>query len=1051
MRQWIILCILLIVPALALQEDFQIYPSETTLNVCACELRQFPLLVQNTGDVPNSFQLFKSGTAADWITLSDGGFSLASTEQREVTEFLKVPCGIGGIYAATVSVQSQFGTVRQAVQEFRVQQCAELNVVPLSTLQQQSCPCTPTAFSFELENNGNAAEIYELSVSPLQYVTISNARPMLMPGERVTITLFVHSPCEVFGTREFVLKIQAKQSGLVATQPFSLEVNACYEYQVQVPSTISLCKNAIENVPVTLINRADFFNAYALQLQGPSWATIDPAWLPLKSGEVGKSTLRLNPGSTEAGSYPARIGAVSERGEVLQSSPTVLNLENCYETALLPQAYGPLVACEATDFNILVQNVGTRSSEVQLSLEGPLFAQLDQQRVNLEPNEARIVQEHLSVPCDGESFATELTAVATPLPEVQTHLRAEFRVISGAEAYALRIGARNIRTQYASRDFAIELQNTGSREATYRLDVVGPEFVAMSSTEIHLAPKQQAEILLNLAPPTDVPEGDYPFTITATVVEPDRQDIQFESTAVIRLRSTSPIIQALPWILGLLVLLALIGALSLKSRPGIARIAPLFEKRKPLIREPQVPKERPTVVSRISALRKVTEQPAKQFPDQRAPVQIRIKPWMWKVLILIGLILLAGIGTYFASPVLKEAFTPEAIPEPVVQIGATSLQVLPGNIVIIREPVQLPLHLINRETAETYDISTAAPRWVTGAERMALAPGQERSLTLSIDPSDVPIDDYPVTFTIARRSGGSTEEQITLRVARIETWQWIVFAIVLILVVGAVLILLLWDRIRMVRAKRVKLPKMRRAPISLRRIATDKIQAFRFARIAPYFIPTKGVLQRTRERASRFGWRRWMLLLVPLAIILLLLIVGLTTPLFARTASVVQEGYESMAERIKAVKPAEIDLFAERLPDEIYLDEDGVIIPLRIRNDDPAASYLISVREDIDWISADKTVLDIEPQSSGTVNIAVAPNAGVREGKYKITVGVSLEGGATLFDRAVVLNYQKKLWKKALLWLLLLLLALVMLAILIMLLQRKELERLHRKEAEVKL
>src|SRR3989344_3632851 len=100
MRQFLIFCLLLVslTPVLALQENLAVYPAESALTACSCELRQQALLAENTGSIASSYQLFKSGSAADWLSMADGGFTLQPSERRTVQQFLKIPCSAEGLY-----------------------------------------------------------------------------------------------------------------------------------------------------------------------------------------------------------------------------------------------------------------------------------------------------------------------------------------------------------------------------------------------------------------------------------------------------------------------------------------------------------------------------------------------------------------------------------------------------------------------------------------------------------------------------------------------------------------------------------------------------------------------------------------------------------------------------------------------------------------------------------------------------------------------------------------------------------------------------------------
>jgi hypothetical protein len=126
------------------------------------------------------------------------------------------------------------------------------------------------------------------------------------------------------------------------------------------------------------------------------------------------------------------------------------------------------------------------------------------------------------------------------------------------------------------------------------------------------------------------------------------------------------------------------------------------------------------------------------------------------------------------------------------------------------------------------------------------------------------------------------------------------------------------------------------------------------------------------------------------------------------------ETFEELRDRIDRTEEREIRLGQEA--EKITFNEKGVIIPLKILNENQNFTYRITTEQTVDWITPDREQLEIKPQTTGTVNLAVAPTSAVREGLYEVSVGVVLEGREQLFTQTLLLEYDQSWLRKAWWW-----------------------------------
>jgi len=262
------------ISASALQEDFNAYSAKETINACACDLVQDSLFVQNAGQITSTYFLQKGGEAADWSTHAPDAFYLEQGERKEIKNFVNVPCYARGDYELTTKVKTLFDLEKTLTQTVHVDNCANVQLVQKS-FTQETCPCSPVTYEFEITNTGQHTESYRINVTPFDdSASVSDPILVLEPGQSHTVYAFLSLPCDINGQQEFTLNALAEGTGILGELDFNLMIDSCYDFRLEPEDEYNICANVPNAVTVPITNIVDIANRYTLSVEGPMWAYV---------------------------------------------------------------------------------------------------------------------------------------------------------------------------------------------------------------------------------------------------------------------------------------------------------------------------------------------------------------------------------------------------------------------------------------------------------------------------------------------------------------------------------------------------------------------------------------------------------------------------------------------------------------------------------------------------------------------------------------------------------------------------------------------------------
>jgi len=483
---------ILSIPAMALSEDFSVEAQKQQISACSCGLTADSYTIRNTGSVASTFQIFKSGDAAQYSTISESFFVLEPGASKDVINYINLPCDAIGEFNEIINVTTTFGLSKAFEQKINANKCTNFDITPVNGLQ-SACPCSPVQYEISIKNTGSYDEIFNINVSKYpEYAALSESSILLRPNENKNIIVYYNLPCEISGEKDLSVEISAEKSQYLAKVPLKLNIKDCYDYSLTSNSQFTVCEGESASSLITLENKADFFNTFELRTS-ENFAEIENNSMALAPNQSGATNLVVDCSGLDAGNYSFDILSQSERGQSQKDVSAGLTVEKCRDFFFeVFEPEGRKIASKDYDYQILIQNKGTKAGNFKVQVDGPEWMKLDKNITAINAGEEGKVILKASIPEDfsGKAYA-RVTVTEDWLADSK---RISLSADSLEDAYLVDMKAAGKSVRYDFSDININLENKGFETAKYELSLEAPEWMSLSQNEITLAPGENITI-----------------------------------------------------------------------------------------------------------------------------------------------------------------------------------------------------------------------------------------------------------------------------------------------------------------------------------------------------------------------------------------------------------------------------------------------------------------------------------------------------------------------------------------------------------------------------
>ncbi len=517
---------------LAIASEVNLYQGSGPDDICPGSTGLFSDVVENSGDSPIEVSVSSSGTASVFSTTVPQGFVLGPGDIRNIYTYITPSSNTNlGQYVLDISANSESLT-----HSIFVKDCFDYSLTSLET-EKHVCPGESESFLFEITNNGEYAETYELSVEgsyPGQ-VSLSESVVSVASGSSKNVEVFVSAEESSLGDYDLSLVVDPYTGSVVKSASSTLVVDPCYDFKINTEmDAISFCEHSQEVVSIEVENEGSTSNTFELDLDGPAWANLGNNRLDVAPSSTGNVELVLSPDYGVEGDFEVVFKATPEMGNVEALNVFNVNIKKCHDVTLDVEKNSDTI-CNSleSNYNVNVVNNGEYDKDYYLELNGPDWADLDQRSVSLGVGEDSQVT--LTVNPDYDvvpaTYTIEVSSHAKDSSKVASTDKLEITTVTREECYKVVLGLDDTEVELYSDSTAtipVIVENIGSDEATYELSVGGTasSFVYLNPSVITLGESKSELVYLYVAPAEKVNSGEYSVSVSARLEDSTILDSQ---------------------------------------------------------------------------------------------------------------------------------------------------------------------------------------------------------------------------------------------------------------------------------------------------------------------------------------------------------------------------------------------------------------------------------------------------------------------------------------------------------------------------------------------
>jgi len=417
-----------------------------------------------------------------------------------------------------------------------IKDCFDYSLVNLES-EKHTCPGELESFNFEILNDGDYAETYDLSIDgnyPGQ-VTLSQGAVSISPGNSAMVEIYVEPTEDSLGNYEFSLVVDPNTGNSIKSSEVLLVVDPCYDFSISTDKdSVSICEHTQDTLSILVENQGSTSNVYNLDLEGPAWASLENNKLTVGPDSTSEVILHLSPDYGVEGNFEVIFKATPEMGSVQAMNVFSININKCHDVTVDVEKESDTI-CNSLEnnYNVNIVNNGEYDKEYYLELNAPDWVDLDQRSISLSVGEDTqvnlIVNPGYSV--DSDTYDISVSAHAKDSSKVASTDLISLTTVTREECYKVALSSEDDIFEIYSDStgtIPVVVENMGSDKATYELSVGGTaaSFVYLNPSIINLDESKSELVYMYVAPTEKISPGSYTVSVSARLEDSTILDSQ---------------------------------------------------------------------------------------------------------------------------------------------------------------------------------------------------------------------------------------------------------------------------------------------------------------------------------------------------------------------------------------------------------------------------------------------------------------------------------------------------------------------------------------------
>ena len=386
------------------QEDFNLI-SDAQINLCPCSNQAYNILLQNTGSASSTYQIRSDGAASGWVTATPSELTLNPATAANILVYVNSPCSIKEKFDLKTFVASANGLTKSISQDLNFLACYDYSI-GLGQIQDfkedmksvsfeehengyEACEEVKKIIPILIENKEDYGNIYDISLIGEEWSKL-NANEFPLEGKQKGILLLILEPPKG-SEREYKLRLDAitRLGQLKKSADIDLKVEKCYALSLDIKKERdSLCGEDKKEYDVEIKNDGKFAETLDLSIEGPGFISFENITaLKLNTNQQKTISLEANPSAADSGNFNVKVTASNDKIKAEDAINLDVTEKNaCYRANIeFKDTIKNYYAHEV--FPVYIFNDGIREAAYKLSLEGPSWASITPNNLQLNPKQ----------------------------------------------------------------------------------------------------------------------------------------------------------------------------------------------------------------------------------------------------------------------------------------------------------------------------------------------------------------------------------------------------------------------------------------------------------------------------------------------------------------------------------------------------------------------------------------------------------------------------------------------------------------------------------------
>ena len=394
-------------------------------SLCPNELGKYEILIKNTGNYQESYNISVQSIVPSWIKLSENFITLPNGSSKLIYAYVQPPSGTkeGTYEFSIISKSLTSNALISSPSTLYVKPCydynSNLNNEPLNF-----CEHTVQTIPVIIENKGTSSNKYSIKIDGPAWANLDKNNLELKSGVSTKFNVILSPDYGVSGDFDINVKV-IPENGLTAAFIIKAYVRKCNSAAIDILTDKDTICNTLENsYDVVVNNNGEVTKTYKLELNAPSWLSINQEQFTLNVNESRYFKLNAKPWlEVENKDYNVKVKAVAQDDSkiIAEDSMTIATVSktNCYMLEIIPQKTDLVMYFDSSatvPINIKNRGYQTANYELSLSDTASSFTQLNPSNIQLHAGSSQVVYLYVA-PSENVQKGTYKAIISAKLPD----------------------------------------------------------------------------------------------------------------------------------------------------------------------------------------------------------------------------------------------------------------------------------------------------------------------------------------------------------------------------------------------------------------------------------------------------------------------------------------------------------------------------------------------------------------------------------------------------------------------------------------------------------